>query len=188
MEYCDGMTLQQYIQQNVNKNKKIDRNIIYNFTTQMLKCLKKIHACGIIHRDIKPANIFIKEDQLKIGDFGLATKYNNKICSSEKIQGTPLYLSPEQINFKAYNEKVDIYACGITVLEMCSCFATSMEKHENIMNLRNNGIINENVEKNYKEESQIIKLMTKKDYNDRPSADEILKSELFVNLGKKLRE
>ena len=54
------------------------------------------------------------------------------------------------------------------------------------MNLRNNGIINENVEKNYKEESQIIKLMTKKDYNDRPSAAEILKSELFVNLGKKL--
>ena len=188
MEYCDGMTLQQYIQQNVNKNKKIDRNIIYNFITQMLKCLKKIHDCGIIHRDIKPANIFIKDGLLKIGDFGLATKYNNKICNFGKIEGTPLYLSPEQMSYKCYNEKVDIYACGITILEMCSCFETYMEKHENIMNLRNNGIISENVVKNYKEESEIIKLMTKKDYNDRPSADEILKSELFVNLGKKLRE
>ena len=69
---------------------------------------------------------------------------------------------------------------------MCSCFYTSMERYESIMNLRNNGIIEEKVRKNYPEETELIKLMTKKDYNERPSANQILKSELFINLGKKL--
>ena len=186
MEYCDGLTLEKYIQQYADKS--IERKIIYCFTSQILKSLVKIHSGGIIHRDIKPSNIFIKNDQLKIGDFGLATRYTNssKLLKSKKIEGTPLYLSPEQTNFKTYNEKVDIYACGITLYEMCSCFSTSMERYEHIMNLRNNNIISEKVNRNYPEEAQIIKLMTKNDYNERPSAKEILLSELFVNLGKNL--
>ena len=186
MEYCDGLTLEKYIQQYANKS--IERKMIYCFTSQILKSLVKIHSGGIIHRDIKPSNIFIKNDQLKIGDFGLATRYTNssKLLKSKKIEGTPLYLSPEQTNFKTYNEKVDIYACGITLYEMCSCFSTTMERYEHIMNLRNNNIISERVIKNYPEEAELIKLMTKNDYNERPSAKEILLSELFVNLGKNL--
>ena len=186
MEYCDGLTLEKYIQQ--YSNKSIDRKIIYSFMSQILKSLVKIHSSGIIHRDIKPSNIFIKNQQLKIGDFGLATRCTNtdKLLKSKKIEGTPLYLTPEQMNFKPYNEKVDIYACGIILYEMCSCFSTSMERYEYIMNLKNNNIISEKVSKNYPEESLLIKSMIKKDYNERPSAKEILKSDLFVNLGKSL--
>ena len=186
MEYCDGLTLEKYINQNANKI--IDRKIIYSFLSQILKSLVKIHSGGIIHRDIKPANIFIKNDQLKVGDFGLATRYNNsgKLLKSKKIEGTPLYLSPEQMSYKAYNEKVDIYACGITLYEMCACFSTSMERYENIMNLKNSQIINEKVRTNFPEESILIKTMTNNDYNERPSAKEILNSDLFINLGKNL--
>ena len=186
MEYCDGLTLEQYIKQYAGKS--IDRKIIYNFTSQILKSLVKIHSTGIIHRDIKPCNIFIKNDQIKIGDFGLATRYSNtgKLLKSKKIEGTPLYLSPEQKNFKTYNEKVDIYACGITLYEMCSCFSTEMERCNDIINLKNENKINERVSKNYPEESALIKLMTKSDYNERPSAREILESEPFINLGKTL--
>ena len=185
MEYCDGLTLEKYIQQHLDKG--IERKTIYSFTLQLLKSLSKIHSGGIIHRDIKPSNIFIKNDQIKIGDFGLATRYNNsKLLKSKKIEGTPLYLSPEQTAFKTYNEKVDIYACGITLYEMCSCFYTKMERYESIMNLKNNQILQERVCKEYPEETQLIKLMTSKDFNERPSACEILKSELFINLGKKL--
>ena len=185
MEYCDGLTLDLYIKQHANSS--IDRKIIYSFTQQLLKSLSKIHSGGIIHRDIKPSNIFIKNDQIKIGDFGLATRYStSKLLRANKIEGTPLYLSPEQTTFKSYNEKVDIYACGITLYEMCSCFYTSMERYESITNLRNNEIIEEKVVKNYPEETELIKLMTKKDYNERPTANEILKSDLFINLGKKL--
>ena len=69
---------------------------------------------------------------------------------------------------------------------MCSCFYTSMERYESINNLKNNQIVDDKVCKNYPEEAKLIKLMTKPDYNERPSANDILKSELFVNLGKKL--
>ena len=186
MEYCDGLTLDKYILQ--YEGKSIDRKIIYSFMSQILKSLVKIHSSGIIHRDIKPCNIFIKNDQIKIGDFGLATRYSNtgKLLKSKKIEGTPLYLSPEQKNFKTYNEKVDIYACGITLYEMVSCFSTSMERFDEIMKLKNHNIINERIVKNYPEESALIKLMTKNDYNERPSAKDILESELFIKLGKSL--
>lgn len=185
MEYCDGLTLEKYIEQHANKG--IERKIIYSFTHQLLKSLSKIHLSGIIHRDIKPSNIFIKNDQIKIGDFGLATHCNNcKFLKSKKIEGTPLYLSPEQTSFKTYNEKVDIYACGITLYEMCACFYTKMERYESIMNLKNNQVLEERVCKDYPEETMLIKLMTKKDFNERPSANDILKLELFIDLGKKL--
>ena len=185
MEYCDGLTLDKYILK--NKGKSIDRKTIYNFITQILKSLVKIHSNGIIHRDIKPSNIFIKNENIKIGDFGLATKYNNgKLLESKKIEGTPLYLSPEQKNSKIYNEKVDIYALGITLYEICSSFSTSMERYNSITNLKKNNLINENVRKNYPEESTLIQLMTKNDFNERPSAKEILESELFINFGKSL--
>jgi len=52
-----------------------------------------------------------------------------------------------------------------------------MERYESITNLRNNEIIEERVVKNYPEETELIKLMTKKDYNERPTANEILKSD-----------
>ena len=185
MEYCDGLTLDKYILK--NKGKSIDRKTIYNFITQILKSLVKIHSNGIIHRDIKPSNIFIKNENIKIGDFGLATKYNNgKLLESKKIEGTPLYLSPEQKNSKIYNEKVDIYALGITLYEICSSFSTSMERYNSITNLKKNNLINENVRKKYPEESTLIRLMTKNDFNERPSAKEILESELFINCGKSL--
>ena len=69
---------------------------------------------------------------------------------------------------------------------MCSCFNTGMERYESIMKLKNNQILEDNVCNNYPEECQLIKLMTSKDYNERPSANDILKSDLFINLGKKL--
>ena len=101
-------------------------------------------------------------------------------------EGTPLYSAPEIKNNTYYNEKVDIYACGITLYEMCSCFSTDAEKGFDIMSLKKENKISENVCKNFPEETDLIKLMVKKDFSERPSAKEILESELFINLGKKL--
>jgi len=98
----------------------------------------------IIHRDLKPANIFIdKNNQLKIGDFGLAREYeiskepqsagrpavkrgSNGFPSnllSARV-GTPFYLSPEQREEKGYDEKVDIYSLGLILFELCHNFST----------------------------------------------------------------
>ena len=187
-EYADNGDLEEKLKLHNNQKKYFEENELLDWIIQNCLALQYLHGKDIIHRDIKPSNIFIKNQQLKIGDFGLATRCTNtdKLLKSKKIEGTPLYLTPEQMNFKPYNEKVDIYACGIILYEMCSCFSTSMERYEYIMNLKNNNIISEKVSKNYPEESLLIKSMIKKDYNERPSAKEILKSDLFVNLGKSL--
>ena len=69
---------------------------------------------------------------------------------------------------------------------MCSCFSTEFERWRDISFLKNENEINEKVRKNFPEETALIKLMMKNDYNERPSAVDILKNKLFVNLGKKL--
>ena len=129
MEYCDGKPLDKFIQQ--FSKSSIERTKIFKFTYQILKSLKKIHSVGIIHRDIKPANIFINDDEIKIGDFGLATNVNKLVFESKnELVGTPLYLSPEQINHKNYNEKgplndIDL-ATGYKILE--ESFKSSLTK------------------------------------------------------------
>lgn len=149
------------------------------------------------------------EDHLKIGDFGLAkdvevssekqkfkkltsnnlnvlpntsNNLNNALEESIKLQenvGTYLYQSPEQIANKFYNEKVDIYAIGVILYEMCSLFKTLMAKREYLEKLRKNQIISNNIIVNYPLEATLIKKMTMYNPSDRPSAEEILKSEEF---------
>ena len=69
MEYCSGLTLQNYIE----NRKEVDRKKNFEIFSQLLEGVVSIHKKNIVHRDLKPQNIFLTEDsQLKIGDFGLA--------------------------------------------------------------------------------------------------------------------
>ncbi len=96
--------------------------------------------------------------------------------------GTPLYLSPEQANGQHYNEKADIYAMGVILYEMCSSFKTVMHKRESLENLRNNHIINPEIERNFPSESNLIKWMTNKKPSDRPTAQSIIESDAYKEL------
>ena len=78
----------------------------------------------IIHRDLKCDNIFIDgpSGNITIGDLGLSTKYASTKLNREQgmsIVGTPEFMAPELYEEK-YDEKVDIYAFGMCVLEMIS--------------------------------------------------------------------
>ena len=191
MEYCDGHTLEDLIQNHKKNKTPIDRHLIYTYIRQILKGLKVLHRNGLIHSDIKPGNIFLKKvgetDQVKIGDFGMAMlKKKGGKLNSKDIKGyTPLYSAPEQMNAKGtYNEKIDIYACGLIFYELIGGFTTNAEKYRAFDDLKDFGTIFDEIEKKYKEESELIKLMTKKDYDERPSAEEILVSNVFKELGK----
>ncbi len=78
---------------------------------------------GWIHRDIKPDNFLIsKRGDVKIIDFALAQKPKTGLAAlfggGRKIQGTPSYMSPEQIRGKALTLKADIYSFGCTLYEL----------------------------------------------------------------------
>ena len=111
----------------------------------------------------------------------------NKRKSTKKIKlrsklsfkvGTPLYLSPEQANGVVYDEKVDIYAIGLILLELCYNFSTHHEKNTCFENIKRQ-IVPKTVEENMKYEASIIKILTNPDPNQRPSSNSILKLEEY---------
>lgn len=164
MEFCEKCTLRTAIDDNLHQNS--DR--LWRLFREIAEGLSHIHQQGIIHRDLKPVNIFLdSHDQIKIGDFGLATtsflalqanseqhqqqnNHNSHITSTEdgtgtgKV-GTTLYVAPEltgNASKSTYNQKVDMYTLGIILFEMCNPpFGTGMERAETIINLRSPKII-----------------------------------------------
>lgn len=95
--------------------------IVKRWSIQILKGLAFLHGQTppIIHRNINCDNIFIvaNRGQLKIGDLGLSTTaiQSNK---SENVVGTANFMAPELYEDDNYDEKVDIYAFGMSVLQV----------------------------------------------------------------------
>ena len=87
---------------------------------QICDGLTEAHRLGIIHRDLKPQNIMIdREGHVRILDFGIARSSSSKgLTDSQVLVGTPDYMSPEQIEGKDVDQRVDIYALGLILYEM----------------------------------------------------------------------
>lgn len=90
----------------------------------VLGSLAEAHAAGIVHRDLKPENVFIDrvrtEDIVKVLDFGIARITEGVECLTlpGRINGTPIYMAPEQIRGERADHRTDLYALGIMFYEM----------------------------------------------------------------------
>ncbi|CAK9436801.1 uncharacterized protein LODBEIA_P13230 [Lodderomyces beijingensis] len=117
-EFCEGGTVFDFLEQ--NKHYKIDEFRIWKILIELLSGIKFIHSRNYLHLDLKPANIFITfEGNLKIGDFGLATK----LPITEKdfdIEGDRNYIAPELIDEKIYTPFADIFSLGLIILEIAA--------------------------------------------------------------------
>jgi serine/threonine protein kinase len=118
MEYINGKTIKEYIDSKDNIS-TIEIVELYN---QMLDALIYIHQKNIIHRDLKPSNFMITtEGEIKLLDFGIsksAEKNNNEYTgtSANAQMGTPMYMSPEQINDSSgVTNQSDIYSIGVVL-------------------------------------------------------------------------
>lgn len=119
MEYIDGMTLKEYIQQ--NKYLNFDR--IVELAEQMCEALGYAHDHGVIHRDIKPQNILLdKEGVARIADFGTAriVDQNTLTMAGRDVVGSVHYISPEQAKGGIIDSRSDLYSFGITLFEMAT--------------------------------------------------------------------
>jgi eukaryotic-like serine/threonine-protein kinase len=116
MEYIEGEDLKKQLGRHVT----ITEEMIYTYLRQICDAMAYAHRLGIIHRDLKPANIMINErNQVKVTDFGIAKVIDASATNNgTMIMGTPLYMSPEQIQGGTIDRRVDVYALGIMLYEL----------------------------------------------------------------------
>lgn len=120
-EYVRGINLREHL----SRFAPPDCALILRIMRQVTAALNAADEKGIVHRDIKPENIMItSKKQIKVADFGLA-----QIAQSEErvdltqvgtTMGTPLYMSPEQVNGKSLDQRSDIYSLGVTCYHLIS--------------------------------------------------------------------
>ncbi|KAI9252565.1 kinase-like domain-containing protein [Helicostylum pulchrum] len=114
MPLCTGGSLQQYV---------FDHHLtvgqLVHIITSIASGLAKVHSYGYIHRDIKCDNIFLdqEDNSIVIGDFGVVS-ISPAADSSVEEAGVVLFWSPELVQQKIVNHKVDVWALGIVILEV----------------------------------------------------------------------
>jgi eukaryotic-like serine/threonine-protein kinase len=118
-EYVQGMNLREFL---VRKGPP-EIPLAIHLMKQVCGALAAAHAAGIVHRDIKPENIMItRKGDAKVADFGLAqlTQQGERINLTQVgvTLGTPLYMSPEQVNGSKLDHRSDIYSFGVTCYHM----------------------------------------------------------------------
>lgn len=118
LEYIDGVSLFHAVNGIKDTNnslvlENIKRKELSYYLPDIANGLKYIHTHKMIHRDIKPDNILItKDNKVKIIDYDFLTEM--KPTLRRKI-GTPYYLAPEIYEGRYYDEKVDLWALGVTI-------------------------------------------------------------------------
>lgn len=119
-EYVDGKGLDEIL----TRQGALDEGTVLDVLRQVTSALSKAAEVGIVHRDIKPANIlFSSSGVLKVADFGLArvlTSENKTLTQVGVAMGTPLYMSPEQIEGRPVDARSDIYSLGVTAYHLLS--------------------------------------------------------------------
>lgn len=118
MEYVQGRTIRQVMAQSGPFTSAHALEIV----GAILAGLSAAHDAGFVHRDIKPENVLITHDgHIKVTDFGLARVISDQPVSDSTgavLLGTMAYLSPEQVQQLAVDQRSDVYSCGILLYEM----------------------------------------------------------------------
>ncbi|MEG0616773.1 MAG: Stk1 family PASTA domain-containing Ser/Thr kinase [Oscillospiraceae bacterium] len=117
MEYIDGITLREYIDE---RNEPLTYKETLFFISETLQALSHAHEKGVVHRDIKPQNIMLLGDgTIRVMDFGIARFSRAEgAIQSDKAIGSVHYISPEQAKGDDTDAKSDIYSIGVMMYEM----------------------------------------------------------------------
>lgn len=120
LEYVEGRNLRDF----VAKKGPPDLLLALSIMRQTAAALQRASEAGIVHRDIKPENILLTRNyEVKVTDFGLSRCFAGEpqpvnLTQSGVTMGTPLYMSPEQVQGQEVDPRSDIYSLGVTCWHM----------------------------------------------------------------------
>jgi serine/threonine-protein kinase len=120
LEYIDGRNLREY----VARKGPPELLLALSIMRQTASALALAAEMGIVHRDIKPENIMLtRKGEVKVADFGLSRcldpeQQGVNLTQSGVTMGTPLYMSPEQVEGKPLDPRSDMYSFGVTCYHM----------------------------------------------------------------------
>ena len=180
IEFIANGDMNGFIEAHQKFKKHIEEEQLWNLFLQCMEALSYVHSMGVIHRDIKPANLLMDNNMsIKLGDFGVSALQNKdennqylnanynifKNKENMKYHGTCVGTSPymaKEIEKNEYDQKVDVYAMGVSFFEMCYFFNPKIEKNKQINFQYSNELTN------------LIRMMMEEDKNKRKTSAEIL--------------
>ncbi len=111
MIYCELGDMHTKIKQMKEKGKNFTESQILDWLTQIALAIYYLHNQKILHRDLKTQNLFLKkddrlkEDRIKLGDFGIAKVLDTTQDLARTCIGTPYYMAPEIFRYHPYSYK-----------------------------------------------------------------------------------
>ena len=188
LEYCHFGSIREIIKHGRKKNIGLTENEISSIIYMVLHGIKFIHSKNLIDRDIKGRNILINNDgEVKLCDFGICCSYvKNKM---KKLRGgSPYWMAPEILKKEEYGPNIDIWALGITCIELAEyeppySKLSPNEVIKQIIKSPPKGLNNPN--KWSKEFNDFISQCLEVDKFKRPLSDELLKHDFITMIDKK---
>ena len=126
MEFVPGITLDQLL----HREKRLNVRRAARLIGCLCHALEAAHTSAVIHRDLKPSNVIVvaagtPEEHLKVMDFGVAYLASKPYLTKEQFactgdvitQGTPAYISPEQLRGDSIDGRADLYSAGVMLFE-----------------------------------------------------------------------
>ena len=179
LELCQNQSLNELMK----RRKTLTELEVQCYAVQIIKALKYLHSHRIIHRDLKLGNLFLTDKmELKVGDFGLATKLDFEGERKRTVCGTPNYIAPEILDGKTgHSYEVDIWSFGVilyTLIVGKPPFETNNVKETYKRIKMNNYSFPERAIISDSAKSLITEILVL-DPMKRPTLDEILESDFF---------
>jgi len=113
LEFCQNQSMNELLK----RRKNLTEFEVQCYVIQIVEALKYLHSNRIIHRDLKLGNMFLNDKmQIKLGDFGLATKLEFDGEKKRTVCGTPNYIAPEILDGNVgHSYQVDVWALGVII-------------------------------------------------------------------------
>jgi serine/threonine protein kinase len=111
-EYIEGLSLQQKVAQ----DGPLTEGALQRLAVGTATALVAIHTAGVVHRDLKPANVMLSPEGPRVIDFGIARDLSAETTITARVFGTPVYMSPEQLNSEPVHAAADIFAWASVII------------------------------------------------------------------------